>query len=208
MKQMRSTFVVMLLAAFAIAGVAEARGKKDVSTAPGKYKEWGPDIDEIEIVKSFKASDYDHIVIQKFDTSKVALPDEKEKWYGTLKMALAGYTDAFAEAFKKETKAKADVTESEKGSKAARTLLIRGTVLELDPGSRAGRYFGGFGAGSASTKAEIELVDAKSGEVLARITQSRRSGGTWKGGGGSDLDVMRDSVHATAEDVAHAVDAF
>ena len=207
MKQARM-FVTMLLVAFAISGVVEARGKKSASTQPGKYKEWGPDIDEIEIMKSFKTADYDHIVIQKFDTSRVPMPSEKEKWYGTLKMALASYTDAFTEAFKKELKARADVRESESGSSASKTLLIRGKVFELDPGSRAGRYFGGFGAGSAATKVEVEIVDAKSRQVLAHITQSRRSGGTWKAAGGSDLEVMRDCVHATAKDVAHAVDAF
>src|SRR5438045_6688097 len=108
-------FLVMLLVAFGIAGLVEARGNKAAYKAPGKYKEWGPDIDEIEIMKSFKASDYDHIVIQRFDTSKVPLPDQKEKWYGTLTKALAGYTDSFTEGFKKELKMRADVQQVDVG---------------------------------------------------------------------------------------------
>lgn len=198
---------VLLVVALVLVPVALARGKA-APKEPGKYKGWGPDIDEIEILKSFKTSDYDHIVIQSLDTSKVPLPDQKEKWYGTLKMALAGYTDAFAEAFKKELKTHISVDQSESASHGAKTLLIRGWVEALDPGSRAGRYFGGFGSGSASTKLHIDLVDAKSGTVLAKITQERRSAGTWKGGGGSDLDVMRDAMHACGEDVAHVVDTF
>jgi len=87
-------------------------------------------------------------------------------------------------------------------------LIIRGAVDSMDPGSRAGRYFGGFGAGSASTKVSADIVDAKSGKVLAHVTQARRSAGTWKGGGGSDLEVMRDSIHAIAHDMAHVLDAF
>src|SRR5712691_11022895 len=78
-----------------------ARGKKAAPTAPGTYKEWGPDIDQIEIIKTFKIGDYDKIVVQPFDTSKAPLPDQKEKWYGTLKTALAGYTESFTEAFQK-----------------------------------------------------------------------------------------------------------
>src|SRR5258708_5572323 len=201
-------FVPILLLLFGMIGLVEARGRKEAPTQPGKYKEWGPDIDEIEIVQSFKTADYDHIVIQAFDTSKVPLPDEKEKWYGTLKMALSGYTDAFSEAFTKELKAKADVHQNGGQTKAAKTLIIRGTVLELNPGSRAGRYVAGFGAGAAGTKLYIEIVDAASGKTLGRITQARRSGGSFKFGGGSDLDVMRDSVHATAQDIAHVVDCF
>jgi len=203
----RRALVVLSLAIVSLAPLAEARGRAPVTT-PGTYKEWGPDIDSIEIVKTFKAADYDKIVVQNFDTSKAPLPDPKEKWYGTQKMILAGYTEAFVEAFQKELKAKASVETAEKAPKTSRTLVVRGTVEDLDPGSRAGRYLAGYGAGAASTKAGIELVDAKSGQLLARITQARRSGGTFKFGGGSDLEVMRDTIHALGKDIAHVIDAF
>jgi len=193
----------LLLSTFAVYG----RGRP-APTTPGTYKEWGPDIDQIEILQSFKIGDYDRIVVQPFDTSSTPLPDQKEKWYGTMKSALASYNVWFMEAFPKELKAKAQVEESDKAPKRSGTLVIRGTVDQMDPGSRAGRYFAGFGAGAASSKATFEFVDAKSGKVLARVTQARRSGGTWKGGGGGDLEVMRDTVHAVAKDVAHVLDAF
>lgn len=199
---------ILLLSALLLVSLPLLARDKPAPTAPGSYKGWGPDIDEIEIVKTFKTADYDKIVVQHFDTSKVPVPDQKEKWYGTLKMALSSYDDAFLEAFQKELKAKAAVEQSAKPVKTAKTLIVRGTVLELDPGSRAGRYFGGFGAGAAGTKITGEIVDAKSGAVLARFTQARRSGGTFKLAGGSDLEVMRDAVHATAKDVAHILDQF
>ena len=203
----RGVLLSILVLAVAVPGLY-ARGKKAALTAPGTYKEWGPDIDQIEIVKTFKISDYDTIVVQPFDTSKAPLPDKNAKWYGTLKTALAGYTESFMEAFQKELKAKAEVDQSTATPKGAKTLILRGVVDDLDPGSRAGRYFGGFGAGSASTKLSVDIVDARSGKVLAKVTQARRSGGTFKGGGGSDLEVMRDSIHATAKDIAHVLDAF
>jgi len=203
----KQALFVLSLTILALAPLAEARGRAPV-TAPGKYKEWGQDIDSIEIVKTFKAADYERVVVEPFDTSKAPLPDPKEKWYGTQKMMLAGYTQAFVEAFQKELKTKANVDVAEKAPKTSRTLIVRGVVEDLDPGSRAGRYLAGYGAGAASTKAAVELVDAKTGEVLARITQARRSGGTFKFGGGSDLEVMRDTVHALGKDIAHVVDAF
>src|SRR6266480_5414508 len=100
-----------------------ARGKKPAPTEPGTYKEWGQDIDEIEIKQSFKMADYDRIIIEPFDTSKAPLPDQKEKWYGTLKTALAGYTGYFMEAFQPELKAKVDVQQSSSAPKSAKTLI-------------------------------------------------------------------------------------
>src|ERR1043165_9220667 len=163
----KRSLLALVLASLVVAPIALARGKQAV-TAPGKYKEWGPDIDSIEIVKTFKAADYNRVVVEPFDTSKAPLPDPKEKWYGTLKMMLAGYTQAFTEAFQKELKTKGDVQMSDSAPKSARTLIIRGNVEDLDPGSRAGRYLVGYGTGGASTKATIELVDAKRGTGVAR----------------------------------------
>ncbi|SRR6266550_3563697 len=185
-----------------------ARGKKPSPTAPGTYKEWGQDIDQIDINQTFKMADYDRIAVEPFDTTKAPLPDQKEKWYGTMRSALAASTEWFMEAFPKELKAKANVEESSQPGRKAKTLIIRSTVDSMDPGSRAGRYFGGFGAGSASAKVSFDIVDAKSGKVLAHVTQARRSAGTWKGGGGSDLEVMRDSIHAISQDLAHVLDVF
>ena len=200
-----------LLFSFLITLLAAAAFGAKPNTAPGKYREWGPDIDEIEIVKTFQIADYDHIVVQHFDTSKTPLPDEKARWYGTLKAALAGYDTELVESLQKELKAKAAVdqaNQTDPAPKTPKTLIIRGTVLEMDPGTRGGRYFGGFGAGAANTKTYGEVVDAASGEVLLRFTQARRSGGAWKIGGGSDLEVLRDTVHATGQDVAHILDLF
>ena len=205
---MNTRIALLLLAVLTFVAPPSQARDKAAPTAPGKYKEWGPDIDEIEIAKTFRIAGYDHIVVEPFDTSKVPLPDQKAKWYGTMKMTLAGYTQAFTEALQKELKAKAAVEQAGQAPKSAKTLVVRGTVLDLDPGTRAGRYFGGFGAGAASTKVTVEIVDAATGEVLARVTQARRSAGTFKAVGGSDLEVMRDAIHATGKDVAHVLDAF
>ncbi len=184
-----------------------ARGKP-APTQPGKYKEWGQDIDEIEIVKTFKTADYDRIVVLPFDTSATPLPDKSDKSYDTIKAVLSSYTFTLVEAFKTELKTKATVEQADQAPKAAKTLIVRGKVEAMSPGSRAKRYIAGYGAGAAGSKASGEIVDAKSGEVLARFTQERRSGGTFKFGGGSDMDVMRDSIHATGKDIAHILDAF
>ena len=196
---------LLVLSLFAPALIAR---DKPAPTAPGTYKEWGQDIDQIEIVKSFKIADYDHIVLRTFDTSASPLPDKNDKSYGSIKSVLDGYTLTLIESLRPELKAKADVAQSDKETRDSKTLIVRGKVEDLSPGSRAKRYLGGFGAGAAGTKLSGELVDAKSGAVLARFTQERRSGGTFKFGGGSDMEVMRDSVHALGKDIAHVIDTF
>jgi hypothetical protein len=205
---MKARALVLCSLVLLIVPALYARGKKAAPTAPGTYKDWGPDIDEITINQTFKIADYDKIVVEPIDTTSTPLPDQKEKWYGTMKSALAASTEWFMESFRKELKAKADVEESSSPGKKSKTLIIKSTIDSMDPGSRAGRYFGGFGAGSASAKVSADIVDAKSGKVLAHVIQARRSAGTWKGAGGSDLDVMRDSIHAIAQDMAHILDAF
>ena len=205
---MKTRALVLCSLVLLIVPALYARGKKPAPTAPGTYKEWGQDIDQITINQTFKIADYDKIVVEPIDTSSTPLPDKNEKWYGTMKSALAASTEWFMEAFPTELKAKAEVEESSKAPKRAKTLIVRAAIDSMDPGSRAGRYFGGFGAGSASAKLSADFIDARSGKVLAHVTQARRSAGTWKGGGGSDLDVMRDSIHAIAQDMAHVLDAF
>lgn len=183
-------------------------GDKNPNLTPGTYKSWGQDIDQIEIVKPFKAANYDTIVVEKFDTSKTPTPEEKEKAYPSVKSALSSYSDTLVEALRDELKSKAAVEQASGASKTAKTLIIRGTVEEMSPGSRAGRMMVGYGAGSTATQVTGEIVDAKSGAVLVRFTQKRRSGGTFKFGGGSDVVVMRDAIHAMGKDIAHIIDAF
>jgi hypothetical protein len=200
--------IALSLSLALVAPLAFARGGKPASTQPGTYKAWGPDIDEIEIVKSFKAGDYSKIAVVPFDTSKTPLPDSGEKSYNSVKTVVEGFTETLAEGLRDELKGKYKVDLVKSAPKSAGTLILRGTVLEVEPGSRAKRYLGGFGAGSAANKITAELVDAKSGQVLVRFTQARRSGGTFKVAGGNDVQVMRDSIHATGEDVAHLLEQF
>jgi len=204
---MSKSLLIVLATALLIPTLAAARGK-DAPTAPGTYKAWGPDIDTIEIVKTFKAADYDTIVVTPFDTAAAPLPEKSEKSYDSVKSALDSYTESFTEALRDAMKGKATVTMASSAPKKSKALLIRGKVEAIDPGSRAKRYLGGFGAGSAANRMSGEIVDAATGKVLLKFTQERRSGGTWKFAGGNDVQVMRDSIHAMGQDVAHILEQF
>jgi len=105
---LRTKFTVAALL-FVLAPLALARGNAKPSTEPGSYKDWGPDIDQMEIVKSFKAGDYSRIVVVPFDTSKAALPDAKDRSYNSVKSAVDGYTETLTEALRDEVKGKIKV---------------------------------------------------------------------------------------------------
>jgi hypothetical protein len=80
-----------------------------------------------------------------------------------------------------------------KGDEAAPAggLVIEGKFLRLDPGSRAKRYFAGFGAGKSSVEVAGSVKDAN-GRTLATFSQ-RRIGAMGMGGGDSLGKLMSDS---------------
>jgi hypothetical protein len=194
--------LVMLLMLLVAAMPATARGKKkSSSTEPGTYKDWGPDIDELEIVKTFKLSDYKEVVVKPFDTKDVALPEKDDNTYEPVKKVLSSVTEGFVQGLRGSVEQKVSIASSTKSG-----LIIRGKVLELDPGSKAARYWAGFGAGAARAKIEGEIVDAKTKQVLARFTQERRSGVGMMGGDYQEL--MQRNLNAVGEDIANLLKAF
>ena len=74
---------------------------------------------------------------------------------------------------------------------AAGGVVIEGKFVTLDPGSRAKRYFAGFGAGKSSVEVAGAVKDA-SGRTLATFEQ-RRVGAMGMGGGDSLGKLMSDS---------------
>ena len=78
-------------------------------------------------------------------------------------------------------------------------LIVEGKFLTLDPGSRAKRYWAGFGAGKSSVKVTGTVKDS-TGRTLASFEQ-RRIGAMGMGGGDSLGKLMSDS-RSIGEDIA------
>jgi hypothetical protein len=70
-------------------------------------------------------------------------------------------------------------------------LVVDGQFVRIDPGSRAKRYFAGFGAGKSSVEVTGTVTDAD-GRLLARFRQ-RRIGAMGVGGGDSLGKLMSDT---------------
>ncbi|MEA2339469.1 MAG: hypothetical protein QOE82_3476 [Thermoanaerobaculia bacterium] len=192
----RLTLVVIAIAFAAMAA-------KKTPTAPGKYQEWGPDIDSVEIVKTFKFTDYSKVVVQPLDTSSTPKAEEADMVEKVANVA-AHATEPFLAGVRKGVP---DAVLAS-ASSASRSLIVRGKITALDPGSRAKRMWVGYGAGAARTAIDGEIVDAKSGEVLVRFTQVRRSGIERFGRGSSYEEIMKRNLTAIGEDVANLLKEF
>lgn len=202
MRLIRPLIIIACIAVLAVPALA--RGRKSASTEPGSYKSWGPDIDQIEIVQTFDFADYSRIVVEPLDTSKTPLPDEDDNAHQPVTKVLASATEGYIQGLRGEVDA--EVTTTASAGAAPGALIIRGRVLEMDPGSKAARFWAGFGAGAARAKVEAEIVDAASGAVLVRFTQERRSGVGVMGGDYQEL--MQRNLNAIGKDTANLLASF
>ena len=176
------SYLGLALALLLLPGALYARGKA-APTAPGKYKDWNGEVDELEIVAPFKLSDFNRIIVEPLDVSATPLPEPNDNTYAPVKNVLALVTRPFAAGLSGGMGERPERPEvvlapraAERGERAEPgTLVVRGKVTTMDPGSRAARYWAGFGAGAARTEISGEVTDAATGQVLLRFLQERRS---------------------------------
>ena len=202
--RLSARFAVFALAALLLPGAALAAKKKAPPTAPGTYTDWGDEVDQLEVVESFKLADYAKVVVEPFDTSATPLPDKDDNSYIAVQTTLSAVALPLVEGLQTALGGKPAVEAGE--SAGAGALVVRGKVTSMDPGSRAARYWAGFGAGAARTAVEGEVVDAGSGKVLLRFRQERRSGVGLAGG--DYVKLMQRNLRTIGEDLGMVLKAF
>lgn len=170
------------------------------ATAPGTYRDWNGDIDEVTILQPFNAASFDSIAVESFDTTGVQLPNPKDNTYPAVLSAMRLIKPAFMGGLQEKARRKI-------GAGGGRgTLIIRARMTKLDPGSRAARYWAGFGAGAVKIQMVGEIVDGTSKKVLVRFRQERRSGFGAFGGGYEELFTR--TARQIGGDIATLVNAF
>src|SRR5262245_2365929 len=154
-------------------------------TAPGQYRDWNDDIDEVTILQPFHLNSYNDIAVESFDITRVSLPDPNDNTYAAVRSALSSIKPAFLAGFQNNLRQKPGGSQNHRGKSQALVVLVR--LTKLDPGSQAARYWAGFGAGAVKIEVAGEIVDARSRSVLVRFKQERRSGFGLFGGGYGEL---------------------
>jgi hypothetical protein len=195
---------IALLLLVAVTVPAFARKAKADPTAPGVYTDWKDEVDELEIVEGFKLSDYETVSVESFDTKDTPLPEADDNTYGPVKSVLADAAGPFTQGLAGAVGDRIDVSRGAGGG--AKAIVLRARVESMDPGSRAARYWAGFGAGAARTRLAGEAVDAATGKVLFRFKQERRSG--VGAVGGSYVELLNRNLITIGEDVALIFSAF
>ncbi len=189
-----------LLGSFTLALSEKAEA---ASTAPGTYRNWDGDLDEVTIVQPFRLDAYNDIAVESFDITGVPLPNPKENTFAAVQGALRSLKPAFLEGFQQNLRRKPGAANTARGK--GETLVIIARVIKADPGSQAARYWG-FGAGAVKVALMGEIIDARSRKVLIRFKQERRAGfGMFGGGYGALFDRTARQIGG---DIAELLNAF
>jgi hypothetical protein len=142
------------------------------------------------------------VVMKPFSTSDVKGDSEE-----TQKMRVDApgmLTERFAMKLK-ELGPYTDVSAAAEGAAPAAALVLEGKFTEMDPGSRAKRYFVGFGAGKSGVTVE-GAVRSADGTLLAEFEQRRI--GVMGVAGGNSMDKLTSDTRDIGEDIAKFLSAW
>lgn len=204
-------FLVAVAAASLLSAQALSAGAKGKApTEKGTYKEWNDDlIDRLEVVQNFSLASYSRLVLLPLDTVATPLPEKEDNTYAPTTQVLGKIGDIVLEGMRKGLSGKLEASAAPsppEGEATRGTLVLRGKVREMNPGSRAARYWVGFGAGKSRVELECEVVDAATGEVLLRLTHARASG--IGAAGGDYAKFLTDDAREAGEDIGKMLLAF
>ena len=147
------------------------------------------------------------VVIKLFDTSGADLgtgsKGGKKKPVEVANQMKKDAPGILADAFVTRTKELGTFSSASKGPGSG--LVVEGRFTMLDPGSRAKRYWAGFGAGKGSVEVE-GTVKSASGKVIAKFRQKRLT--VMGVGGGDSLKKMTKDSKNLGQDIAEFLDAW
>jgi hypothetical protein len=144
------------------------------------------------VIRPFSASDSDIVNGEKKDETKTMQAD------GPRLLA-----DRFV-ARLKEIGSFIDVSVAN-GTVPTDALVVEGQFIELDPGSRAKRYFAGFGAGKSAVGVRGAILSSE-GTTIATFEQRRV--GVMGAFGGDSLGKLTSDAKSIGEDLAEFLNAW
>lgn len=166
-------------------------------------------IDKLEIIEPFQVTSFTKVVVLPLDTEHTPLPKQDDNTYAPTAAMLPKATDIFVTGIQKRVAGKLEVSISGQpptADVAKGALLIRGAVSEMNPGSRAARYWVGFGAGKSRVEITGEIVNAETGALLLSFTHARVS--SIGGLGGDYTKFLTDDLRDIGDDVGKLLLGF
>ncbi len=149
---------------------------------------WGGLYDDIQI----EPVDMSHAVINGSDKGKAAAEDAAKLINDWCQKAVReGYGERLPKI----------LGNGDQIPQGARVVVLRWMCVSIDPGSRAKRFWIGFGAGHSGVTLSGSLIDKASGKELAAFTHRRVSGKGLAPTGGRYNVILNQSAVWTAQDV-------
>ncbi len=146
---------------------------------------------------------YDAVVVQKIEIGSLAANSGFPAGYEGILQKTAYSKLASSKLFATVI----DGTETSGSQPAAPTtesqkkILLAGTIIGYDKGSRTARWMVGMGAGKSRVKVRFIASDAASGQELWRTDQEGTFSGTFELGGGSESKAASESTRKVAENL-------
>ncbi len=168
-----SILLVALSAALAGCGAVQTKAHDAVGASGLQPTQDDEDAGLVGISPGFQLKDYRVIAVDRFAVAPEDIKDEDDK-------ALAASMPLFLQSelvrrlhdsglFEKVV----SLTEAQAPPAIERALKLEGTITRLAGGSRALRFWVGFGAGRSKAQVETRFVDLQSGRVVM-VTADRR----------------------------------
>jgi hypothetical protein len=197
--------ILPLLFLFLGCGICScAHESGQLSSSAAGFEEAKRSVDELTVVEPFNLSSYSRVIVTKLDTATTPLPPRDDNTFAPTSLVLKMSSDIFASAIREQFKEANSpinvVGPDEPLSKLdPGALVVKGKVTRMDPGSKAKRYWVGFGAGKSLVEITGDVVDGASNKVLARFRHAKASGiGIL---GGDYQKFLTDDTHDVGEDV-------
>ena len=188
-----------VLLSFVIA-VATAPRLAAAPTAPGAYRNWRGEIDQVVVNHSFRADDYQDIQVDPLDITNVTVPERKGESRPATIAVLPSLKSAFMDGLQKDLRRRKPASGS-----AGKVLLIRVHLTKADPGTRFPQL-GDFKANSAKLAVSGEVIDPAANLILVEFKQERWSGVVSIGKTSAQL--LQDAARLIGTDVAHLISEF
>lgn len=174
--------------------------KPDSAVTGKSYVDWHNYLDYIHIYKTVMAKDYSRIYILPIDQSNIQYPEEKDNRYPAMVNGIRNFPDIIRTQFLKRIPDLDVIILKEWPVQLAdNSLCLQLTLEEIDMGSRALRFWVGFGAGAQSVKISGKVF-SNTGEEFFNFNQKRLSS---KGGAKFTYQrVLESEFENLGEDIA------
>jgi len=194
-----AALLALTLALGGCVGAMQTTAKEPGGVGGLKPTQEDKDAGLVGIASGFNLSAYRVIVVKQFRVSEPELNDEEDR---KLAAEMPPYFQAELVRRLRESGlfgrvVNASETDYTPGDE--KVLVLDGAITRLAPGSRALRYFVGFGAGRTKAQAEMRFLEGATGEVV--MVTADRSVAAFGIFGGDSRDHLRESFDDMARNL-------